>query len=97
MDSLPEAAWCSEDTSHNVKHQYVTIFIRDQGDGSSSCGFTITKEPCLLERCVHKSTNDMSPVLSHGEDNDELCFPFADGTISICHQYFCLNCFIILI
>lgn len=23
-----------------------------------------------------KSTNDMSPLLSYGEDNDELCFPF---------------------
>ncbi|KAG4959073.1 hypothetical protein JHK87_035706 [Glycine soja] len=23
-----------------------------------------------------KSTNDMPPVLSHGKDNDELCFPF---------------------
>lgn len=77
MDSLPEAAWCSEQSymwSINV-----TIFRRDQGDGSYNCGFTITKEPCLLERCVHRSTNDMSPVLSHGEDiffNDELCFPF---------------------
>ncbi|RDX82057.1 Serine/threonine-protein kinase STY8, partial [Mucuna pruriens] len=67
MDFLPEAAWCSEESY---------IFTSDKGDGSNSCGFIIPKEPCLLERCVHKSTNNISPVLSHGEDNDELCFPF---------------------
>lgn len=25
---------------------------------------------------------------SYGEDNNELCFPFADGTHSFCHQHF---------
>jgi len=52
------------------------VFTGDEGDGSNGCSFTITKEPCLLEGCVYKSTTNMSPVLSQGEDNDELCFPF---------------------